>query len=334
MSERTIRILTSIPGVTGRFWGDNTVLVSEKSGELMYGNHGFVARHLTAVTLAIQMLVRSRKFDAVVVDGGPVGQWYSWLSALIPFPSPPALMVDCLWYREKHWLKRIVKVALRKLSARSITKFAVWARHEVSDYAHEFGIPIEQFIYVPFHITLEDYVFETSDKGYVFAGGNGDRDYRTLVEAVRGLDVRVFIAATDKSLFEGIDLPENVEVKGVSHEEFRQKMAECSMAVVPMRADLLHSGGQQTFLNSMYMGKPTIVVGKKVADGYIQDGINGIVVDYGDVAGLRKAIGDLNDDPKLLEKIGKSGYSYASQLTTDAFVRKLYSLALDLISKD
>lgn len=293
----------------------------------MYGNLGFVSRQVTALFIAIRLLICARRFDAVVVDGGPVGQWYSWIAALTLLAKPPALMVDCLWYRESSWWKRMVKRGLKRLSACSITTFAVWARHEILDYAVEFGIASDKFVYVPFHITLEDYDFETTDNGFIFAGGNGDRDYRTLVEAVRGLDIPVFIAATDKRLFEGIDLPGNVTVQGVSPEEFRRKMASCRIAVVPMRAGLLHSGGQQTFLNSMYMGKPTIVVGRKVADGYLENGVNGLIVDYGDVAGLRRSIVALCEDPLLRERLGEAGRSYASRFTTDAFVKDMYSLA-------
>lgn len=333
MHDRPVRILTSIPGVPGRFWGDNTTLVSEKSGELMYGNLGFISRQMSAVCIAIQLLIRARRFDVVVLDGGPVGQWYSWVAALNPLSMPPALMVDCLWYRESSWWKRLIKKGLKKLSACSISKFAVWARHEIVDYSVEFGITSDKFIYVPFHITLEDYDFETSDKGFVFAGGNGDRDYRTLVEAVRGLDIQVLIGANDKRLFEGIDLPHNVTVQGFSPDDFRRKMASCRIAVVPMQAGLLHSGGQQTFLNSMYMGKPTIVVGQKVADGYLEDGVNGLVVDYGDVAGLRRAIISLYEDSLLRERLGEAGQTFASQFTTDVFVKALYSLAANLAAE-
>lgn len=331
MDSHTLKVLTTIPGKAGRFWGDNTTLISDKCREIMYGpRNGTLHRQLKAFTVAFQMFLKRKNFSVIVVDSGPVGQWFSWLQSLFAINKSPTLMIDCLWYRHDNKLVQGIKRLLKKLTARSVSLFVVWARHEVEDYSREFRIPKQKFLYVPFHATIDDYEFDISDEGVIFAGGNGDRDYRTLIEAVRGLDMLLFIAATDKRLFEGIEIPPNVMVNGLSHEEFRQKMASCRIAVVPMQGGLLHSGGQQTFLNSMYMGKPTIIVGPKAADGYIESGVNGSVVDYGDVTGLRKAIVSLYNDSDLRNKIGEAGRSFTASLTTDQFVRRLFSVAENL----
>ncbi|HEX8949120.1 MAG TPA: glycosyltransferase [Dissulfurispiraceae bacterium] len=323
-----IKVLTTIPGSPGKFWGDHTTLVSEKCVDITYNPKiGKVFLHTAAFAVALKLLRQRKMSDVVVVDSGPVGKWFSWMQSLLILNKRPTLMVDCLWYRHDNRIVQWVKASLKRLAARSVTLFAVWARHEVRDYSREFGIGSEKFAYVPFHTTLDGYAFEIADEGFVFAGGNGDRDYRVLIEAVRGLDIPVFIAATDTRLFEGISIPPNVTVKGLSHADFRRKMASCRIAVVPMRGGLLHSGGQQTFLNSMYMGKPTIIIGPKVADGYVEDGRNGMVVDYGDAAGLRSAITLLNRDAGLRERMGASARAFASQLTTERFVRSIYSLA-------
>ena len=72
----------------------------------------------------------------------------------------------------------------------------------------------------------------------------------------------------------------NVIVKGFSHEGFRQAIASCRIMLVPMMAGPLHSGGQQTVLNAMYMGKPTIAFGKRWAKDLIEDGDTGYIIDY------------------------------------------------------
>ncbi len=328
MHSTTPKVLTTIPGTPGKFWGDNTTLVSSRCTDITYNPRmGKLSLHLTAFAVALKLLLRRKKFHVVVVDSGPVGKWFSWLQSLFIVHKSPTVMVDCLWYRHRSRLVQGGKILLKRLTARSVSRFVVWAKHEVDDYSREFGIPCGKFTYLPFHTTLDGYEFEVTDEGFVFAGGNGDRDYKTLLEAVRGLNMPVFIAATDKRLFEGTDIPRNVTIKGLSHEEFRRKMAACRLAVVPMRGGLLHSGGQQTFLNSMYMGKPTIVLGRKAAEGYIESGVNGVVVDYGDIPGLRNAIVSLYRDRELREKISASAQASASQLTTERFVRDLFCLA-------
>lgn len=330
---KSARLLTTIPGIPGKFWGDNTELISEKCKEFFSGQQkGKINKHLTALRIAIEMLKKQEDFDVIVVDGGPIGEWFSLLQTLTFYKKRPTLMIDCLWYRSSNCVVRVIKKIIKKLSARSIDKFAVWARHEVEDYSNEFGLPKEKFIYIPFHNTLAGYSFEIADEGFLFSGGNGDRDYRTLIEAIRGLDILVFIAARDKRLFQGIEIPANVTIQGLTHNEFRKKMAACRIAVVPMEEGLLHSGGQQTFLNSMAMGKPTIVVGSKVADGYVENGINGLVVNYKDINGLRKAVTSLWNDNDFRLRIGRAAEKFAAPMTTDGFVRNIFSLAEGLLS--
>ncbi|EPR37226.1 hypothetical protein dsx2_1169 [Desulfovibrio sp. X2] len=325
-----MKILTTVAGRQGKFWGSRTQVADPRCVDVLQSPMSPKRRHLLALAVAWRMYRMRGAYDVAVIDGGPIGQWFSWMQSLLPFPRVPTLMIDCLWYRDGRplvqWLKRLHK----RLSARSVDRFLVWARHEVAEYAREFGIPEEQFAYQPFHITLESYDFDVRDEGFVFAGGNGDRDYRVLVEAARGLPIPVFIATTAKESLAGLELPPNVTVQGVSHEEFRRRMATCRVAVVPMRGGLLHSGGQQTFLNSMYLGKPTIVVGPRVAEGYVEHGRDGLVVDYGDAAGLRAALLGLWQDEGLRARLAEAGRGRVSSMTTEEFMKDIYRHAMDV----
>lgn len=326
-----LQVLTTIPGHPDKFWGRSTTLAHAWCAPLLYGRLPLWRRHAMALTVALRMICLRHRFDVVVVDGGPIGQWFTWLQSLLVFGRRPTLMIDCLWYVDSNPLIQTIKRFHKRLSALSVDRFLVWARHEIADYSQEFGIPERKFAYVPFHFTLEDYAFDVHDDGFVFAGGNGDRDYRVLVEAVRGTEIPVFIATTDSTLLAGVKIPSNVTVRGVSHEEFRERMAGCTIVVVPMRGGLLHSGGQQTFLNSMYLGKPTVVVGPQVADGYIEDGINGRVVNYGEVKGLRDVLCELWRSAELRERLGQAGRIYASSRSTQIFMREIYSHAEKLV---
>lgn len=316
-----MRVLTTIAGNPEKTWGRSTTLADPRCIGLLYGGMRGIRLYATALAVAARMILMRSRFNVAVVDGGPTGQWFSWLQSLLPFGRIPTVMVDCLWYRHDNPLTQGLKRLHKRLSAASVDRFLVWARHEVRDYSREFGIPEAKFAYVPFHITLEGYELEPRDDGFVFSGGNGDRDYKVLVEAVRGLDIPVFIATTDRSLLAGVDIPGNVTVRGVSPEEFRRLMASCRAAVVAMRGGPLHSGGQQTFLNSMYLGKPTVVVGRRVADGYVEEGVNGFAVEYGDSAALREVLLRLWREPGLREAVGAEAKRYASSMTTESFMK-------------
>ena len=111
-----------------------------------------------------------------------------------------------------------------------------------------------------------------------------------VISICRGLNIKLLIASTRLELFRNIKLPNNVKVQGFSHEEYLKKMANCKINIVALKKGLLHSGGQQTFLNSMYLGKPTIVTDPEGASDYINHGIDGILVEPGDHLSLREEI--------------------------------------------
>ena len=96
------------------------------------------------------------------------------------------------------------------------------------------------------------------------------------IGAARLLLCRVVIAPLVCDHFRGLQIPENVEIRTASETEFFELMARVGGVVVPMRGGLLHSGGQQTFLNAMNMGKP-VSVRHDWADDYIKHGVTGIL---------------------------------------------------------
>jgi glycosyltransferase involved in cell wall biosynthesis len=324
----TFDVLTDIPGKPGRFWGDHTTLVgpSRPPGWLLRLCGRRWADNLAGMTAAVRMFFRRSQCQGVVTDGGASGLLFAWLQVLFPQGRKPHVMVDCNWYLSgsppRDWFKRW----RIRFAARSVHAFAVWASHEVDDYHEAFGLPHEKLVYVPFHGTLTDYEYEIRDGGYLFAGGNYDRDYPTLIEAVRPLGVPTWIATTRPGQLHGVSLPPHVRVEGTTVAGFRQAMAAARLIVVPMQKGLLHSGGQQTCLNAMLLGKPTIAVGRKWAVDFITDGENGLIVDYEDVDGLRRAINWVLDNPDSAQRMAERGRAHAAQFTTERTMQTVYAL--------
>src|SRR5262245_35272867 len=321
-------VLTDIPGKPGRFWGDHTVCVgpTKPPAWLVRRVGSGLAHDLVGSLAALRMFLRRGSAAGVVTDGGASGVMFAALQALVPWGRRPHVMVDCNWYESASAWKRWLKSKRLQLAARSVTRFVVWASHEVEDYSRAFGLPTEKLEYVPFHTTLHDYSYEVRDDGYLFAGGNYDRDYATLVEAVRDADVPTWIATTRPEQLAAVSIPSHVRVEGTSVSGFRQAMAAARLVVVPMQPGLLHSGGQQTCLNAMYLGKPTIAVGQKWACDFITDGDDGLIVDYSDADGLRRAIRWVLEHPKEARRMGERAHRRASWFTTERTMRAVYQI--------
>jgi glycosyltransferase involved in cell wall biosynthesis len=326
-------VLTDIPGKVGRFWGDHTTLVgpTKPPAWLLKWAGSRWAHNLTGFVAGLRLFARRGRCHGVVTDGGSSGMIFAWLQALCPWGRKPHVMIDCLWDRSPrplaHWFKK-VRV---HLAARSVERFVVWSSHEVEDFARAFDLPREKLQFVPFHTTLHDYDYEVRDDGYIFAGGNSDRDYRTLVEAVRPLAAPTWIATTKPGLLSGVEVPGCVRVEGTTVDGFRRAMAAARLVVVPMRKGTLRSGGQQTLLNAMLMGKPTIAVGRRWAGDYIDDGVNGMIADYEDAQGMREAIHKVLNDLESARRMGEQARARAADFTTQRCMETIYNLVTQRI---
>jgi glycosyltransferase involved in cell wall biosynthesis len=321
-------ILSDIPGTPGQFWGDHTTYVGPyKPGRWLVHLFGSAwAWNLVGVLAALRLFLRRHRCQGVVTSGGASGLVFALLQTLVPWGRKRHVMVDCLWYVPgSRWRAALQRWQVRR-AAPSVGQFVVWARHEVEDYARAFGVPRDKFCYIPFHHTLEEYEYRVEEKDYLFAGGDGDRDYPLLLEAVRPLAVPVWIASTRSDLSGEVTLPPHVRVEPTTHAGFREAMAAARLVVVPMRGGLLHSGGQQTLLNSLVMGKPTVVVGRRWATDLLNDGEHGLIVDYGDVEGLRRAIAWVLDHPDEARAMGRRGQAHASWFTTRRCMQAIYDL--------
>ncbi len=118
-------------------------------------------------------------------------------------------------------------------------------------------------------------------------------------------------------------------MRSCGHREFRQLMAGAAMVVVPMEEGHLHSGGQQTYLNAMAMGKPVIVCDPRGAPDYITDGQDGIILDYGDSNGLRNVIVALHTSPGIAAAMGEAGRTRirSGPYSTESCMRAVARLA-------
>lgn len=125
------------------------------------------------------------------------------------------------------------------------------------------------------------------DEPYVFAGGDSHRDFGPVIAAARALPDLPFVVATSR--LDDTDLPPNIELISVARPSYQAALTGCAVVVVPLRASLQRSAGQQTYLNAMQSGKITIVPGVAGVDEYITPGVDGIVVD-GDAPDFVEAI--------------------------------------------
>lgn len=179
-----------------------------------------------------------------------------------------------------HIYHRFVRYAL---GSKSIESIICHSRHEVSLYTKLFGLKEGVAKFIPLGIDCDKSMTSTHPRRQkkegetlqIFSTGRSNRDYGFLTKALAGTRYHARIAcewtaATDDA---------NTEIL---HDCYGQQMLEAMMAAdvvcIPL-ADAEISSGQLVILQAFQAGKPVIVTRNNGANDYINDGIDGFIIE-------------------------------------------------------
>ena len=216
----------------------------------------------------------------------------------------------------------------------------------VSCYVHHFplatpvleslGVSPERHRLVPYMVDSEFWSpLEAEPRTQICAVGLEYRDYPTLIEAVRGLDVSVEIAAGSpwSQKADGTrdaELPPNVHVGRRNYGELRRLYAESLFTVVPLVENDMQAG-ITTIVESLAMSRAVVVSRTRGQVGTVEDGRNGIEVAPGNVAALRRAIVYLLEHPEESRRMGAEGRrTIESGMTLGHFVQRMSAVVSDV----
>lgn len=313
-----------------------------------YVEPGNIARLFTKIPIlywlfyAIRLFRLSDSKSVVIVNGGVTHLWL-WCGLLNAFPIFGKRKLFCWDIFVEYILgteKRLKFFPFIKITTQRKEKIArfilkqyglnvVWSKKQVATHARHFNLPEHHFIFLPFkanHTKRETYDIPMGN--FIFAGGNGKRDYKCLIEAVRGTDIPVIISATDPEVRKTIEPLPNVIVVGAPEPAFAQLQAASRFVVIPMIYSGLKGGGEANFCNAMWHKKPVIAVDSMAAEDYILDGKTGFIIPSGDSKILKEVIEQLWHDSDLCSAMGLAGHSHvASYFTHRMFINRLLRLA-------
>ena len=200
---------------------------------------------------------------------------------------------------------------------RRVDRFVVHARSEIKDYAEWLGLDEKYFCFVPLQRADFDNVKPSPiEKPYIVSMGSANRDYETLVEAVRGTGIKTVIIGKRAIIDSMPEYPDLLKLTNLTAEECRNILGGAEMNIVPISSTPT-AAGQVTFITSMSMGIPTIATRCVGSVDYIQDWKTGILVEPGDTAALRQTIETLWRDQAQRLRIGEAGRNYAHEHLSD-----------------
>ncbi len=261
---------------------------------------------------ALSLLRRCRGYDGVAV--GRYGIWFPVLQRLLGLRRR-VVMTDIEWKDPRGG---------RVNRAASLASAAVccMTRAEIEMYSRLFKIPHENFVLVPLAFQRGD-ICSAKDDGYVFAGGTQGRDWDTFVKAVDGLPYQIKVFTNRRLPY----IPANTTVGFVSREQFYAHMAAASCVVMTLNPEPARIPGTTTWTAAMAMGKVVIVAEPRGAPDYMEQGVSGFYVNYGDAEALRYYIDLVMKDSELRKRVGEAARERAwREFSPDVFRRRVLSL--------
>lgn len=262
------------------------------------------------VAMAVACFAQRRRRVVVFTDGEQVGMPYAalcWLTRR----RPRHVMIG-------HRLSASKKVLVHRLLRlqRRIDAVVVYASEQQRFAIERLGYRPDQVVLHPFMVDtsfwhLPNVTRAARPRPMLCAVGQELRDYPTLVEAVRGLDADVVIAAASPwskraDTSEGLDVPSNVEVRPCDHFQLRQLYADADLVVVPLQ-ETDFQAGITTILEAMAMERAIVCTRTTGQTDTILEGETGRYVPVGDAAALRAAIDDLLADRTEAARLGAAG---------------------------
>ena len=267
--------------------------------------------------LSLRLLRARSRYAVVVTSGSQVALLYGLLCRLLAVPQKQVVVQ--LYLNERRGLLRAID-PLTRLVLRRAWGVIVNSRGEIDLLTRRFGVPPERVRFVYYHTNIIEPDLVEGRSGVVFAGGRNFRDYETLVDAVRDLDLDSVIVCGRNHLLAG-DTPDRVRIRReIPYAEYLEELRQASIVVVPLSTETVPAG-QVAILEGMALGKPVVTTRGIGTVDYVRDGIDGLLYARGDAADLRRCIVTLAGDSSMRSRMGVAALaSVQSDLTFDRHV--------------
>lgn len=287
------------------------------------------------LVLAWACFRRRQRYRVIFSDGEQVGIPLALLLKFVGFGRRPRHLMIA------HILsvgKKIVFFDWLRLHTH-IDRFFVYSTWQKRFIEERWGVRPERVVFTPFMVdgqffapgreTGKRVVPELSDgRPMICAVGLECRDYPTLMEAVRGLEVDVVVAAASPwskrpDSTEGQEIPDNVLVRRFSQHELRDLYAASRFVVMPLD-NVNFQAGVTAILEAMAMGKALVCTRTPGQTDVIVEGETGLYVRPQDAAAMRAAIDGLLQDPAAAERLGRNGRRRVEEaMSLDCYVERL-----------
>lgn len=255
-------------------------------------------------------LLRGRRYDAVATWNTSSGTLLGALSRLLPRRLRPRHMIrdfhlDLTRFADPFYLPRVLLV---RLAAPVVDVLLTTSTEEVDLYRRMFDLPASRVHFFPdtaggAYMDAEPTPCGGSDT--IFAYGNSDRDFDTLLEAAPRIPGRVVILSQNYT--PSVPVPANVTCIGhrVPLDELMTMIAQAAVVVIPIKSRFV-AAGQNAMLEVMSLSRPMVVTTGLATVDHAVDGREAVFCPAQDPAALADAVTGLLARPEEARRMGEA----------------------------
>jgi glycosyltransferase involved in cell wall biosynthesis len=282
--------------------------------------------------LAQEIQRRSDQYDAVVTWGERLSLAFTAQQCFTRSKKPHIAMIG-------QFAKVNTQIPLR-LFGKSLHAVITWTSVQRRYLIDHLGFPSKRVYLVRHFVDQLFYSPRAAKEDTICSVGAEMRDYPTLIEALRGTELRCHIAADHVRIphrfrlakdrrvpLDALTVPTDAmaTIGRRTLPELRDLYARSRFIVVPL-VPSDSDNGVTVILEAMAMGKPVICSRTRGQVDVIQDGVTGLYVPVGDPAALRAAMLSLWHDPERAHAMGVRARAYVEQHhTLDGFASSVRS---------
>lgn len=287
-----------------------------------------------AVKSAVRSLFLSKPGPAVVVLSSDIEVLVFSLLRLLRRAQVPSIVLQGFIYTSRP--SRLVN-ALRRVYFRTVLRnvrcVICYSSLEVERYGAVFAGTGTAFTFIPWGTDVlgrDEYLRTRAEqerrpgKMTVLSAGRSGRDYRTLVEAVRGLDVSLTIICDRDEALAGVGESAQIRVlRDCYDHRYLAELGAADIVVVPLAVEDI-SAGQMVIIQTLAYGKPAVVTRTPTVSEYLEDGRTALFVERHNAGQMRGAIARLAADRALRERLGEAALAeYERRFSQAAVMRNI-----------
>jgi len=268
-----------------------------------------IKKFFTAYAVHLPFYLRFRAYDVVFA-------WTSYgtqlLHTLYPFKKPKWVMYDFSILGLIGNGTRLKQRVFKWMTARAAGIVTI-SKAEAIRLQEMFPHLKDRIEFIPLGVDTAFFAPRPVEQiPQIFAPGfDPCRDYETLFRATADSGAQVVVSRS-RAIDDIGELPVHVRAEQFSQTVYLEELAKSQIVVLSLdiSSGINDAAGCTTLVEAMAMGKAVIATRTPTMESYIENGLNGLLVEAKDAAGLRDAIQDLLHDDKKREQLGEKARGF------------------------